>query len=156
MLTFPLIIPAIPWIIGVIFTLLGGVLIVTHSKKTDGKTLGVLGMSQAGKSRFLSNLGLFPYSDEATNIKDYKEHTYKVKDREIKIMAGQDVGGDVDIKRFYNQWVTEKDITIFIFDGPLFLKDQKYAKDVKSRLWRRLRFLQHCRNSFTFRPIRRR
>lgn len=126
----------IPWIITGLVSLIGGgiAIAVTSSKKTEGKSLGVLGMKQAGKSRFLSNLGLFEYEETATLIKDYEKQIVKLNNRVLEIQAGQDVGGDVDIRGYYNQWVGEKDITIFIFDGAAFLSDPEYGSRVRARL----------------------
>lgn len=130
-----LILPAIPWLIVGLVTLIGmGLVVAIHPQKTTGKTLGVLGMVQAGKSRFLSNLGLFPFSEAATNIKEYQSHILELNDRKIKIQSGEDIGGNIAIKHYYNQWIEEKDITVFIFDGPRFLTETSYEKDVKRRL----------------------
>lgn len=104
-------------------------------EKTEGKTLGVLGMKGAGKSQFLSNLGLFEFEDRATNISDYNAHTLTFGDRTVEIQQGQDVGGDVDIAEFYNEWVGIKDITVFIFDGGRFINNKEYQSDVKARLF---------------------
>lgn len=125
------------WYIPIIISLIvgGGVIAACLPEKTEGKTLGVLGMTGAGKSRFLSNLGLFEFKDEGTTISDYNAHKLTVGDRTLEIQQGQDVGGDVDIEEFYNEWVGIKDITVFIFDGGRFINNKEYQSNVKARLF---------------------
>ena len=127
-----LILPAIPWIIGGI-VVAAGLLVAVAPKKTVGKTLGVLGMRGSGKTRFLSNLGLIEFQ-EGTLRKEYLEHTLQFGDRKIKIKRGEDIGGDRDIRGYYTEWVNNKDITIFIFDGALYLNDPEYRSQTRARL----------------------
>ena len=123
----------IPIIIGGVLAA-GGLIAAFTPEKTEGKTLGVLGMKASGKTRFLSNLGLFEYKDGETNVKGYETHRFSIGDRTIVISQGEDVGGDVDIRGYYNKWVEEKDITIFIFEGIKYLNDSEYQSQVKARL----------------------
>ena len=120
----------IPIIIGSALAV-GNLIAAFTPEKTEGKTFGVLGMKA---SRFLSNLGLFEYKDGETNVKGYETHRFSIGDRTIVISQGEDVGGDVDIRGYYNKWVEEKDITIFIFEGIKYLNDSEYQSQVKARL----------------------
>lgn len=124
--------PLIPWIIGGI-VVIAGLTVAVAPKKTVGKTLGVLGMKGSGKTRFLSNLGLVEFS-EGTSVDEYCEHTLRIGDRTIKIKRGEDIGGDRDIRGYYTEWVNNKDITIFIFDGACYLKDPEYRSQTRARL----------------------
>ena len=127
----------LPWIIGGIIAIaIAGGFAIGEVVKTEGKTLGVLGMKGAGKTRFLSNLGLFEFKEGTggTTIEDYALHELKIGDRKITIQGGQDVGGNVDIKGYYNDWVGNKDITVFIFDGVGYLVDPEYRSNVRARL----------------------
>ena len=123
----------IPIIIGGVLAA-GGLIAAFTPEKTEGKTVGVLGMKGSGKTRFLSNLGLFEYKEGATNISDFKAHSFSIGDRTIVISQGEDIGGDVDIRGYYNKWVEEKDITIFIFEGIKYLNASEYQSQVKARL----------------------
>ena len=125
----------IPIIIGSALAV-GGLIAAFTPEKTEGKTLGVLGMKGSGKTRFLSNLGLFEYKEgiQGTTVEGYEAHSFSIGDRTIVISQGEDVGGDVDIRGYYNKWVEEKDITIFIFEGIKYLNDSEYQSQVKARL----------------------
>lgn len=126
----------LPIFIGAV--IVGGTTIAVLSgpQKTTGKTLGVLGMTQSGKSSFLVNLGIIDRLVQGTTMDSYKEKTIKIGDRTITIQQGEDIGGgEVYVKEYYKKWINSKDIIIFVFDGVKYLKQTEYKKDVQARLF---------------------
>ncbi len=126
-----------PLIVPIALSLLGigiGCLVHSKTKKTNGVSLGVIGMTASGKSTFLSKLGLVEYT-EATAVDDYPSKTIAVGGRKITINAGQDIGGgEVWIKNYYADWMLFKDIIVFVFDGNEYLTDANYRRQTNSRL----------------------
>ena len=122
----------IPIIIGGI---LGTIALLSGPQKTEGKSLGVLGMVSSGKTSFLANLGVIDKLSAGTTVESYAERKIKIKDREILIQQGQDIGGaESFVVEFYKKWIMEKDIIIFIFDGERYISDDDYRKDSQARM----------------------
>lgn len=124
------------WYIPIIAVLIGGTIaILSGPQKTDGKSLGVLGMTSSGKTSFLTNLGLIDDFSLVTSVESYAARTIKIADREITIQQGEDIGGNESfIIEYYKKWITEKDIIVFIFDGEMYLTDEEYRDKTQSRL----------------------
>lgn len=110
----------------------------TDTKKTVGKSLGILGMAGAGKTQFLRNLQGKPYKrcDEQTaGAEDFEDFVFNHKGREISICKGKDIGGNVEnIKYYYEDFIKNRDICIFMFDIKKYIEQEKYRKDVNTRL----------------------
>ena len=104
---------------------------------TEGTKLGVIGMKGAGKTTYLSNLGLVKM-DDGTSVTDYKGKIVDVGHRVMEIAAGEDIGGEDELfMRYYEPWLCgedKKDIILFIFDGCRYLNDAEYRDNVISRL----------------------
>ena len=110
------------------------------TKKLIGKSIGVLGMMGAGKTQFLKNLqgeGQ-KYKDEeyqGTNIDDYPNFTCTIGEKQYEIKGGKDIGGeDYNIPPFYEKFLKEKDICIFVFDIQKYKDDPVYRKNTNARL----------------------
>lgn len=108
----------------------------TPTTKVIGKSLGILGMQEAGKTQVLRNLQNKPYSKyEATSTDDYSSFKINIGGREITIQQGRDIGGDERyIKDYYEDFIKHKDIILFVFDVAKYLKDFHYAQNVRVRL----------------------
>lgn len=129
--------PPLLWIVGGLFGL-GGLLIASISTEaTEGTKLGVIGMKGAGKTTYLSHLGLVS-DDGGTSVTPYEGKKTKVPGcREMYIAAGEDIGGEDEFMRFYEPWLVgkkKKDIILFIFDGYRYLNNKKYRNNAISRL----------------------
>lgn len=112
---------------------------LTASTSLKGKSVGILGMPQAGKTRLLRILQGRSYNDYVqTATEDYDEFVAKVGangEKEVKIQQGRDIGGTQEyIKEYYDKFIQEKDITFFLFDAKKYLENDKYANDVRARL----------------------
>ena len=109
---------------------LGG--IITDSDETDstkliGKSIGVLGMTEAGKTQFLRNLqgeGQ-KYKNEGyqgTSGENYQKFTCTIGDKQYEIKDGIDIGGETyNIKPYYEKFLKYKD-------------DDEYRKETNVRL----------------------
>ena len=110
--------------------------IIRAFTSTEGKKLGVIGMKGAGKTTYLTHLGLVEI-DKGTITTSYEAKTVHIGDRTLEIAAGKDIGGEDDFMRFYKPWLVgaeKKDIIIFIFNGYRYLNDEDYGKNTRSRL----------------------
>ena len=122
---------------------LGG--IITDSDETDstkliGKSIGVLGMTEAGKTQFLRNLqgeGQ-KYKNEGyqgTSGENYQKFTCTIGDKQYEIKDGIDIGGETyNIKPYYEKFLKDKDICIFLFDVQKYKDDDEYRKETNVRL----------------------
>ncbi len=109
----------------------------------EGKSIGVLGMPEAGKTQFYKTLKNEKYlTHEATATEDYPEFDFKINNKSIKVKPGRDIGGGEHyIFSYYAKFISEKDIIVFVFDVKRYIEDYKYQRDVRDRLdfiWRRL------------------
>ena len=112
----------------------------TETTKLIGKSIGVLGMEESGKTQFLKNLqgeGQ-KYKKEkyqGTGIENYEKFTCTIGEKQYEIEGGIDIGGGpYNIPRFYEEFLINKDICIFIFDGQKDKDDSQYRKDTNARL----------------------
>lgn len=124
---------------------LGGALIAALSDETEttkliGKSIGVLGMTGAGKTQFLKNLqgeGQ-KYKNEkyqGTNKAEYHKFTCTIGEKKYEIKDGIDIGGETyNIKPFYEKFLKDKDICIFLFDIQKYKDIPEYRKDTNIRL----------------------
>ena len=123
----------------------GTIILAAKFFGTQGKSIGVLGMKEAGKTQLYRNLQDSPYnnSDEGTATDDYDSFTFKYGDREIIISAGRDIGGGEQyIKAYYAEMIKEKDIIFFVFNAEKYKSDRRYSDAVKSRMdfiWRHMK-----------------
>ena len=132
--------PFIPiWLIYIIIVVevLGATLILLKPRKIQGKKLAVLGMKNAGKTRFyrfLQNKEYIEGYDEVTEISSIESFTYTCSNgSKIKIQKGYDYGGARDlIKAHYEDLLKDSDIVVFVFDLHRFLNDMEYQKDTNS------------------------
>lgn len=122
-------------------SLLGGILAgilsdYTPTLKLEGKTLGVLGMPESGKTQFLMNLRGKEYkSYQQTNVDDYKTFDFKIGDRKIIIEGGKDIGGsEHNIRCFYETFLKTQDNCIFLFNIQKYKDEPNYRKDTNARL----------------------
>jgi GTPase SAR1 family protein len=111
----------------------------TDTKRTEGKSLGILGMPGAGKTLFLRNLQGKPYTryEQTTGAEDYNRFDFTHKGRTISICEGKDIGGNAEnIKVYYEDFLKNKDICLFIFDIKKYIdiEQEKYRNDVNARL----------------------
>ena len=124
---------------------LGGALISAFSEETKttkliGKSIGVLGMIGSGKTQFLKNLQgegkkyqLEGY--QGTNKAEYQKFTFKIGDKHYEIKDGIDIGGETyNIKPYYEKFLENKDICIFLFDVQKYKDNSEYRKDTNVRL----------------------
>lgn len=124
---------------------LGGALIAAFSEETEttkliGKSIGVLGMIGSGKTQFLKNLQGEgeKYQREGyqgTNKAEYQKFTFKIGDKQYEIKDGIDIGGETyNIKPYYEKFLENKDICIFLFDVQKYKDNSEYRKDTNVRL----------------------
>lgn len=124
--------PVLFWVLGG----LGALTAVIAAVSTEGTKLGVIGMKGAGKTTYLSHLGLVS-DDGGTSVTSYEGKKVDVGHREMEIAAGEDIGGEDEFRRFYKPWLvgnSKKDIILFIFDGYRYINDEEYRKNTISRL----------------------
>lgn len=132
--------PLLPlWLIYIIAVAIfgGGTLILLKSRKTQGQRLAVLGMKDAGKTRFYRFLQGKEYIeglDNETEQDDIESFTYSCSNgSKIKIQKGYDYGGGRDlIKTHYEDLLKASDIVVFVFDLHKFLNDLEYQKETNS------------------------
>lgn len=101
--------------------------------------LGVLGMQQAGKTRFLSYLRGKPFIEGQTSRNSYDEFTYSLSnEKKIFIKSGIDIGGGTIYRSDYNRIIDESDVLLFFFNINKYLKnveeeDEFYQRSCNSR-----------------------
>lgn len=112
------------------------VLLLGKYKKTNGKSLGIIGMKGAGKTTFYNKLGLLGNDGGGTYKTPYNQRNIKIGDREIKIASGEDIGGGENFiqDQTYEEWFSEKDIIIFIFDISQYCQNENYTNQANARL----------------------
>lgn len=115
-------------------------IIIIIVKKLSGTSIGVLGMPASGKTQFLMNLQGKgeEYKNkgyQATSKVEYKTFISTIGKKKYKIEGGTDIGGDeYSIQPFYERFLKEKDICIFIFDIQKYKDDPEYRKKTNARL----------------------
>jgi len=132
--------PLLPlWLIYIIAVAIfgGGTLILLKSHKTQGQRLAVLGMKDAGKTRFYRFLQGKKYVevlDLETEKDAIESFTYTCSNgSKIKIQKGHDYGGGRDyVKTHYEDLLKDSDIVVFVFDMHKFLYDMEYQKETNS------------------------
>ena len=117
------------------------VVVVKTINKFSGTSIGVLGMPESGKTQFLMNLQGKgeKYKNEGyqgTSKDEYKKFTYTTNDnKKYKIKGGTDIGGDIyNIKPYYEPFLKNKDICIFLFDIQKYKDNYKYRMETNVRL----------------------
>ena len=123
----------------VLIWVLIGLCLVGSLAAVQGKSIAVLGMKGAGKTRFYRFLQNKPYSegeDLETIQEQYRGFTYtKENGDEIYIRAGYDYGGAKDIAEKTNEkLIAESDTVFFIFDIHAYFTDKQYKEDTNARL----------------------
>lgn len=106
------------------------------SEPLKGTKLGVLGMPGSGKTQFLMNLRGIEYkSYQQTNVDRYQSFIFSIDGRDIKIKEGHDIGGgEYNIKRYYKEFLIEKDCCIFLFDIQKYMDKKEYREQTNARL----------------------
>lgn len=91
-------------------------------------------MQEAGKSTLYNMLRTGePGEHLPTTIEEIAE--FKVKDRDIKIKKGKDIGGGPEfIMPYYEDLIRDNEIIIFIFNVSEYLNDISYQRNTKDRL----------------------
>lgn len=130
------------WIPAILFGVLRGLAVLiyalpeeTKTKKLEGKSMGVLGMSASGKTLLLRSLQGKPYEEyEQTSNEEYDSFTLTIGTRSIKIAAGKDIGGvEENVKPYYESFLKDKDICMFLFDLQRYLNDNEYMDQTNAR-----------------------
>lgn len=131
--------PLLPlWLIYIIaVAIYGGSLILLRTCKIKGKKLAVLGMKDAGKTRFYRFLQGKEYIegvDEESGQNEIESFTYTCSNGSIiKIQKGYDYSGARDyVKTFYEDLLKDSDVVVFVFDLHKFLNDMEYQKETNS------------------------
>ncbi|MGP1622849.1 GTPase domain-containing protein [Bacteroides heparinolyticus] len=109
----------------------------TPSSGVEGESIGVLGMPGAGKTQFLNNLRGKDYPEYTQTINEtpYKSFKVKVNGREKTIKEGEDIpGNEYAVREYYERFLKEKDIVIFLFDAKKYKEDNKYQDASNARL----------------------
>lgn len=124
MIVTPLIIPFLIWgavALAGIFTVAGMAGFWDDPKKNK---LGVLGMQQAGKTRFLRFLQNKPFIEGQTSRDSYEEFKYKLNDeKEIIISSGIDLGGETLYRGDYNKIMNQSNLILYFFDIDKYIKN---------------------------------
>lgn len=108
--------------------------------KFSGTSIGVLGMPESGKTQFLMNLQgkgeMYKNKGyQGTSKDEYKKFTFTIGNKKYKIKGGTDIGGDVYyIKFYYETFLNNKDICIFLFDIQKYKDNLEYRKKTNTRL----------------------
>lgn len=107
-----------------------------NNTKIVGKSMGILGPQESGKTQLLKTLQNKPYEKyEATSTDDYSAFSTEINGRTITFQHGRDIGGDEKyIKDYYKKFILEKDAIFFVFDVTKYLNDNSYAFDVRARI----------------------
>lgn len=126
MIVTPLILPLLIW--GAV-AIAGGLTVAGITGVFDDpkkNKLGILGMQQAGKTRFLSFLRGIPFNDKQTSRKKYDEFTYILENKKkIFIKSGVDIGGGKVHRPDYNKIIDESDVLLYFFDIDKYLNNTK-------------------------------
>ncbi|MDO4764265.1 MAG: GTPase domain-containing protein [Flavobacteriaceae bacterium] len=134
--------PLIPIIIGIGAALLGVAVGGVFFDKKKNK-LGVLGMQQAGKTKFLSLLKGIRYVERSTSREEYQPFTIHLKGgKEVHISQGVDIGGGDTYKPEYREIVKNSDVIFYFFDINKYFKNE-VMKD-------RITYRRECDNRFEF------
>ena len=121
-------------------------------RKVQGKSLVVLGMKGAGKTRFYRFLQNKPFIEGESGIDEYEEFEYKKQDgKTIYIRKGKDIGGSEDYINQYEDMIKKCDILVFCFDLNRYLSDSTYEKQVNARfdfVCRKFKELKRSKGNF--------
>lgn len=72
---------------------------------------------------------------QGTNKAEYQKFTFKIGDKHYEIKDGIDIGGETyNIKPYYEKFLENKDICIFLFDVQKYKDNSEYRKDTNVRL----------------------
>lgn len=70
-----------------------------------------------------------------TSVVSYDETIIKIGEREIKIAAGDDIGGtQAYMKQYGEEWIEKKDIIVFIFNAEEYLNEDEKKREVRAYL----------------------
>lgn len=134
--------PLIPIIIGIGATLLGVAVGGVFFDKKKNK-LGVLGMQQAGKTKFLSFLRGIPYVERSTIREEYEPFTIRLKEgKEVHISQGVDIGGGDTYRFKYKEIIENSDVVFYFFDINKYFKDEVMED--------RITYRRECNSRFEF------
>lgn len=102
----------------------------------QGKSLGIMGMTQAGKTQLLTNLQGKPYPKyEQTGTEKYESFELSVGGKKFEVVSGTDIGGgEYNIELYYEKFLKKKDICMFLFDVQKYKDDIEYRKRTNARL----------------------
>ena len=126
---------------GLIGGLIGGFIGSLFEEKEN--KLGVLGMQQAGKTKFLSFLRGVPYVERSTSREEYDSFTIYLKEgKEVHISQGIDIGGGDTYRSEYKKIIENSDVVFYFFDINKYFKDE-VMKD-------RITYRRECNSRFEF------
>lgn len=125
MIVTPLIIPFLIWgavALAGVFTVAG---LAGFWDNPEKNKLGILGMQQAGKTRFLRFLQNKPFIEGSTGRDSYEQFEYKLSNgKVVTVMPGKDIGGGVLYWGGYNDIIDNTDLIIFFFDIDRYLRNE--------------------------------
>ncbi|MFK8303334.1 GTPase domain-containing protein [Capnocytophaga stomatis] len=126
---------------GVIGGLIGGFIGSLFEEKEN--KLGVLGMQQAGKTKFLSLLRGEAYVERSTSIEKYEPFTIYLKGgKEVRISQGVDIGGGDTYRLKYKEIIENSDVVFYFFDINKYFKDEVMED--------RITYRRECNSRFEF------
>ena len=129
MITIPLILPLLPllgWGLGILLGGIGIAAVAGAFEDPKKNKLGILGMQQAGKTRFLDFLRNRPFMEGSSGRNSYPEFKYKlpITGKEITISSGKDLGGGAIYRGDYNSILDNNDVIVYFFDIDKYLKNE--------------------------------
>lgn len=126
----------IPVLIGAAIVTTSVIIANTGTSTVQGKSIGILGMQEAGKTSLLNILRRREYGVyEATAIANYNAFSCEINGKTYSIKAGVEIGGDERfIPRFYEEFLNTRDICFFIFNVKKYLYNTQYKNETNARL----------------------
>lgn len=99
------------------------------------RSLGIIGMQQSGKTRFLSFLRNIQYVEKSTAKERYSAFDFTTTSgKTIKISEGIDVGGGEQYRTDYKEIIEKNDVIFYFFDVEKYLRgDLNYERECNSR-----------------------
>ncbi|MDR7693754.1 hypothetical protein D1Z97_09240 [Riemerella anatipestifer] len=102
----------------------------------NGDNLCVIGMPQAGKTRFLSYLRRIPFLGVSTDEETHEDFVIRLKNEtEINIKKATDLGGMDTYREKYSSLIEESQYIFFFFNIKQYLEnEEEYQRKCNSRL----------------------
>ncbi|WPC15481.1 hypothetical protein LEQ04_00350 [Riemerella anatipestifer] len=102
----------------------------------NGDNLCVIGMPQAGETRFLSYLRRIPFLGVSTDEETHEDFVIRLKNEtEINIKKATDLGGMDTYREKYSSLIEESQYIFFFFNIKQYLEnEEEYQRKCNSRL----------------------